>query len=198
MSNTLTYNCNVWYTSRVKSQCMADEPHEVGISLKCSKNLFFGTCNALWPQYRFFNIVHLSAIVRHVNYTFLHCFSTYLQLEMAISACILIFAHIFCLCMFLINHGCSDMACQMNSLPPWGGISLIWFKNPFLQYVYFCMPQNISFSVRNFVGTGSHMIFLFPCHYSIHFYIYMLISVYMFILLHMFLSENGWNRSWVK
>ena len=102
------------------------------------------------PNTDFFNIVHLSAIVRHVNYTFLHCFSTYLQLEVAISVCILIFANIFCLCMFLINHGCSYMACQMSSLLPWGGISLIWFKNPFLQYVYFCMPQKHFFQYNEF------------------------------------------------
>ena len=98
----------------------------------------------------FFNIVHLSAIVRHVNCTFLHCFSTYLQLEIAISVCILIFAHIFCLCMFLINCGYSVMACQMSSLLPWGGISLIRFKNHFLQYVYVCIPPKHFFQHHEF------------------------------------------------
>ena len=151
------------------------------------------------PNTDFFNIVHLSAIVRHVNCTFLHCFYTYLQLEMAISVCILIFAHIFCLCMFLINCGCSDMACQMSSLPPWGGISLMWFKNHFLQYVYFCIPQKHFFNIMNFVGIGSHMTsFLFPCHYSMHFYVYMPISVYIFIFLHIFCLrmlgiDSGWS-----
>ena len=96
---TLTYNWNACYRSWEKWQCMADEPHEVGISLKCSTNLFCSTCNALWPQTDFFNIVHLSAIERHVNCTFLNCFYTYLQLEMAISVFILIFSHIFiCVC----------------------------------------------------------------------------------------------------
>ena len=165
---------------------MADEPHEVGISLKCSKNLFCSTCNALWPQYRFFNIIHLSAIVRHVNCTFLHCFSTYLQLDIAISLCILIFTHIFCLCMFLINCGCSDMACQMSSLLSWGGILLIWFKVIFCSMYTSVSPKNIFFNTMNFVGIGSHMTFLFPCPYSIHFYVYMPISVYMFIFLHIF------------
>ena len=129
---------------------MADEPHEVGISLKCSTNLFCGTCNALWPQYRFFNIVHLSAIARHVNCTFLNCFYTYLQLERAISVFILIFSHIFCLYMFLINSGCSDMACQMSSLPPWGGISLIWFKNTFFAVCILLYPPKTFFQHHEF------------------------------------------------
>ena len=129
------------------------------------------------PTTDFFNIVHLSAIVRHVNCTFLNCFYTYLQLEMAISVCILIFAHIFCLCMFLINSGYSDMACQMSSLPPWGSISLIWFKNPFFSMYTSVSPKTIFSNIMNFVEIGSHMTFLFPCHYSIHFYVYM--SIYM-------------------
>ena len=138
------------------------------------------------PNTDFFNIVNLSAIVRHGNYTFIHCFSTYLQLEMTISVWILIFAHIFHPCMFLINHGCSDMACQMSSLLPWRGISLIWFKNLFCSmYTSVCL-KNIFFNIMHFVGIGSHLIFLFPCHYSIHFYVYMPISVYMFIFLHIF------------
>ena len=96
------------------------------------------------PNTDFFNIIHLSAIVRHVNCTFLHCFSTYLQLEMAIPVCILIFAHIFCLCMFLINCGCSDMACQMSSLLPWGGISLIWGSEIIFCSMYTSVcPQNM-------------------------------------------------------
>ena len=150
------------------------------------------------PNTDFFNIIHLSAIVRHVNCTFLHCFSTYLQLEMAISVCILIFAHIFCLCIFLINHGCSDMACQMSSLPPWRGISLIWFKNHFLQYVYFCMPQKHFFQHHEFcrnwepydISISLSLLYTFLC---IHAYICLHVHIFTY-----FLSENGWNRSWVK
>ena len=138
------------------------------------------------PKTDFFNIIHLSAIVRHVDCTFIHYFSTYLQLEMAISVCILIFAHICCLCMFIINCGCSDMACQMSSFLPWGGTSLIWFKNHFCSMYTFVSTKNIFFNIMNFVGIESHMTCLFPCHYSIHFYIYMPISIYMFIFLHIF------------
>ena len=150
------------------------------------------------PIQIFFNIIHLSAIVRHVNCTFLNCFYTYLQLEMVISVFILIFSHIFCLCMFLINSGCSDMVYQMSSLPQWWGISLIWFKNHFLQYVYFCIPPKHFFSIMNVVGIVSHMTFLFPCHYSIHVYIYMPISVYILIFLHIFCLrmlgiDSGWS-----
>ena len=113
--------------------------------LKCSTNIFCSTFNALCPQYRFFNIVYLSAIVRHVKCTFLDCFYTHLQLVRAISVFILISLHIFCLHMFLINSGWSDMAWQMRFLPPWGGISLIWSKNHFLQYVYFCISPKTFF-----------------------------------------------------
>ena len=150
MSNTLSYDCNAWYRSWVKSQCMTHEPHEVGISLKCLKICFVLHVMLYGPNTDFFNIIHLSAIVRHVNYTFLHCFSTYLQLEMAnICLDIDLCTYFFNLHMFLINHGCSDMACQMSSILPWGGISLIWFKNPFLQYVYFCMPQKHFFNIMH-------------------------------------------------
>ena len=150
------------------------------------------------PNTDFFNIIHLSAIVRHVNYTFLHCFSTYLQLEMVISVCILIFVHIFCLCMFLINHGCSDMVCQMSCLLPWGSISLIWLKNSFLQYVYFCMHRKHFFNIMNFVGIGSHMTFLFPCNNSTHFtytcwYLSTCSYFYIFFCQRMVGIDRGWS-----
>ena len=115
-----------------------------------------------------------------------YCFYTYLQLEMAISVFILIFSRIFCLCMFLINSGCSHMACQRSALPPWRGISLIWFKNHFLQYVYFCIPQKHVFNIMNFVGIVSHMTFLFPCHYSIHFMYTCLYICLHFYIFHIF------------
>ena len=142
------------------------------------------------PNTDFFNIVHLSAIVRHVNCTILNCFYKYLQLEMAISVFILIFSHIFCLCMFLINSGCSDMACKMSSLPPWGGISLDMVQKSFFAVCILLYPPKTFLNIMSFVGIESHMIFLFPCHYSIHFYVYMPISVYILI----FLSDNAWNR----
>ena len=150
------------------------------------------------PNTDFFNIVHLSAIARHVNCTFLHCFYTYLQLEMAISVFILIFAHVFCLCMFLINHGCSDVACQMSCLLPWVGISLIWFKNHFLQYVYFCILQKHFFQHHEFcrnwepydISIFLSLLYTFLC---IHAYICLHFHIFTY-----FLSENAWNREWVK
>ena len=62
------------------------------------------------PNTDFFNIVHLSAIVRHVKCTLLDCFYTHLQLERAISLFILISLHNFCLHIFLTDCGRSDMA----------------------------------------------------------------------------------------
>ena len=58
--------------------------------------------------------------------------------------------------------------------------------------------KNIFFNIMNFVGIGSYMIFLFPCQDSIHFYVYMLLSVYMFIFLHIFCLrmvgiDHGWS-----
>ena len=82
---------------------MAEEPHEEGIP-----QIFFAVHVMLFvPNTDFFNIVHLSAIVSHVKCTFLDCFYTHLQLEKAISVFILMFLHIFCLHMFLIDSGCS-------------------------------------------------------------------------------------------
>ena len=57
------------------------------------------------PNTDFFNIVHLSAIVRHVKCTFRDCFYTHLQLERAISVFILISLHTFYLGMFLKDSG---------------------------------------------------------------------------------------------
>ena len=173
---------------------MADEPHEEGISLECSTNIFCSTCNALCPQYRFFNIVHLSAIVRHVKCTFLHCFYTYLQLEMAISVFILISLHIFCLQMFLKDSGWSDMAWQMSSLPLWGGISLIWSKNHFLQYVYFCISPKTFFQHHEFcrnckpynIYIPLWLLYKFSC---MHAYIFLHFDIFTY-----FLSGNAWNR----
>ena len=55
------------------------------------------------PNTDFFNIVHLSAIVRHVKCTFLDSFYTHLQLERALSVLIFISLHIFvCTCFLQI------------------------------------------------------------------------------------------------
>ena len=131
---------------------MVDEPHEEGISLKCSTNIFAVYVMLYVPNTDFFNIVHLSAIVRHVKYTFPDYFYTHLQLERAISVLIFISLHIFCLHMFLTASGWSAMPWQMRSLPPWGGISLIWSKNHFLQYVYFCISPKTFFQHHVFCG----------------------------------------------
>ena len=68
-------------------------------------------------------------------------------------------------------------------------------QKSFLQYVYFCILQN---NIINFLGIASHITFTFPSHYSIHFHVYMPISVYIFIFLHilclgMIGIDSGWR-----
>ena len=116
---------------------------------------------------------------------------------MVVSVFILIFSHIFCQCMFLINSGWSDMACQMNSLPPWGGISLIWSKNHFLQCAYFCIHQKI-FQHHEFcrnckpydIYISLSLLYTFSC---IDAYICLHFDIFTY-----FLSGNVWKRSCVK
>ena len=52
--------------------------------------------------------------------------------------------------MCFIGCGCSNMALQMMSLAPLVGISLIWSKNHFVQYVYFCISPKICFQYHEF------------------------------------------------
>ena len=124
--------------------------------------------------------------MKYVKCTFLDCFYTHLQLERAISVLIFISLHLFGLHMFLTDSGCSNMAWQMMSLSPLGGISLIWSKNYFLQYVYFCISPKYFFNIMNLVGIASHITCTFLSDYSINFHVYMLISVYILIFLHIF------------
>ena len=104
------------------------------------------------PYTYFFNMIHLWAIVNHVKCTFLDCFYTHLQLERAISVLIFISSHLFCLHMFLTDSGWCNMAWEMMSFSPLGGISLIWSKNHFLQYVYFCISPKHFFNIMNLGG----------------------------------------------
>ena len=150
------------------------------------------------PNTDFFNRVRLSAIVRHVKCTFLDCFYTHLQLKSAISVLIYISLHIFCLHMFLTDSGWSYMAWQMMSLPPLGGISLIWSKNHFCSMYTSVSPQKHLFNIMNFVGIASHITCTFLSDYSINVHVYMLISVYILIFLHIFLSGNAWHRLWMQ
>ena len=141
------------------------------------------------PNTDFFNIVHLSAIVRHVKCTLLDCFYTHWQFESAISVLIFISLHIFCLHMFLTDSGWSYMAWQMMSLPPLGGISLIWSKNHFCSMYTSVSPPKHLFNIMNFVGIASHKTCTFLSDYSINFHEFMLISVYILIFLHIFVWE---------
>ena len=156
------------------------------------------------PNTDFFNIVHLPAIVRHMNYTFLHCFSTYLQLEMAISVCMLILAHIFvCVCFSSIM---GVVIWHARWAPFCHGEAFHWYGSKILfcsMYTSVC-PKNIFFNIMNFVGIGSHMTFLFPSPYSIHFmytcqYLSTCSYFYIFFCLRMVGIDCGWSDiAWQK
>ena len=47
-------------------------------------------------------------------------------------------------------------------------------------------PKTFFFNIINFVGIASHITFTFPSHYSINVHVYMPISVYILIFLHIF------------
>ena len=148
--------------------------------------VFCSICNALYPHTDFFNMIHLWAIVRHVKCTFLDCFYTYLQLKRAISVLIFISSHLFCVHMFRTDSGWSNMAWQMMSLSPLGGISLIWSKNHFCSMYTSVSPQKHFFNIMNWVGIASHITCTFLSDYTINFHVYMPISVYILIFLHIF------------
>ena len=189
-SNTLTYDWNAWYRSWVKSQCMADEPHAVGISLKCSKNLFCGTCNDVWPKYRFFSTLFICQQLWGMWTVHLYIASIHICNLRWLYLSAYWYLHIFfvCLCFssivgVVIWHARWDLFCQGEAFH-WYGSKII-----FCSMFTSVSPKNIFFNIMNFVGIGSHMTFLFPCYYSIHFDIYIPISVYIFIFLHIFVWE---------
>ena len=136
------------------------------------------------PHTDFFNRIHLWAIVKHVKCTFLDCFYTHLQLERAISVLIFLSSHLSGLHMFLTYSGWCNMAWQMMSLSPLGGISLICSKNYFCSMYTSVSPQKHFFNIRNLVGIVSHITCTLLSDYSINFHVYMLISVYISIFLH--------------
>ena len=106
-------------------------------------NYFGSTCYVVCPQYRYFQHSSMSAIVTQMTCTFLDCLSTHLQLERVISVFILIFLHILCLCMFLIDSGWSNMVWQLRSFCPSGEISLIESKLIFKVCILLYPPKNI-------------------------------------------------------
>ena len=138
------------------------------------------------PNTDFFNIVHLSAIVRHVKCTFLDCFYIHLQLERAISVFILISLHIFvCKCFSKIV---GEVIWHGRWAPFHHGEEFHWYGP---KIIYCSMYTSVSppkhfFNIINFVGIASHTTFTFPSHYSINFHVYMLISDYILIFLHIF------------
>ena len=85
----------------------------------------------------------------------------------------------------------------------WGpfshGEAFHWYgpKTIFAVCILLYLPQKHFFNMMNFVGIASHIKCTFLFDYSIHFHVYMLISVYVLIFLHIF-SGNAWNRLWMK
>ena len=140
----------------------------------------------------FFNIIHLWAIVQHVKCTFLYCFYTHLQLEMALSVFIFLSSHLFCLHMFVIDSGWCHMAWQMMSLPVLGCISWCGPKIIFGHMYISVSPQKHFLKIINLVGIASHITCTFLSDYSINFHVYMLICVFIFdIFTYCFLGILG-------
>ena len=59
----------------------------------------------------------------------------------------------------------------------------------FAIYIFLYLPKNIFFNIMNLVGIASHITCTFLSDYSINFHVYMLISVYILIFLHIFVWE---------
>ena len=150
------------------------------------------------PHTDFFNRIHLWAIVKHVKCTFHDGFYTHLQLERAISVLIFLSSHLSGLHMFLTDSGWCNMAWQMMSLSPLGGISLICSKNYFLQYVYFCISPKTFFQHQEFGGNCKPynmyitlwLLYKFSC---IHAYICLHFDIFTYSL-----SGNAWHRLWMQ
>ena len=64
-----------------------------------------------------------------------------------------------------------------------------------VQKLFFCSmytsvsPQKHFFKIMNLVGIASHITFTLLSDYSINFHVYMIISVYILIFLHIFVWE---------
>ena len=109
------------------------------------------------------------------------------------------YLHIFfvCICFLqivgeVIWHG------RWCPLSPLGGISLIWSKNHFLQYVYFCISPKTLFQHHEFGGNCKPynmyiplwLLYKFSC---IHAYICLHLDIFTY-----FLSGNAWHRLWMQ
>ena len=144
--NTLTYNWNAWYRSWVKWQCMADEPHEVRISLKCSTNLFCGTCNALWPQYRFFSASFICQQLWGMwTIHFLIVFIHICNLRGLISVFLLIFSHIFVCVSFSSKVGVVIWRARWAPFPHGEASSLILVQKSFFEVCILLYPPKTFF-----------------------------------------------------
>ena len=78
------------------------------------------------------------------------------------------------------------MAWQMMYLPPLGGFYGYGPKIIFCSMYTSVSPQKHFFNIMNLVGIASHITSTFLSDYSINFHVYMLISVYILIFLHIF------------
>ena len=196
--HTVTYYCNPWQRSCVQWYGMADEPHEEGISLKCSTNMFCSICNALCPQYRFFQhssfVSNCEACEMYISWwLFLYISATW---EGYIGPDIHICTYFVCICFLqivgeVIQHG------RWCPFPHWEAFH--WYSpKSFLQYVYFCI------SPKTFV---KHHDFCRNCKpYNIYiplwlFYKFSYIHADICLLFDMFtnfLSGNAWHRLWMQ
>ena len=132
------------HRSWVKWHGMAEEPREEGISLRCSTNIFCSICKARCLQYRFFQhssfVSNCKVCEMYISWLFLYTSATW---EGYICLHIDIFIY-FCLHMFLIDSGWSDMAWQMSSLPPLGRYFIDMVQKSFFAVcILVYSPKNI-------------------------------------------------------
>ena len=133
--------------------------HPTSISLKCSHKYFYSTYNSLSPQNNFFQNCQLFSNCEpydmYISLSFLYKPGT-LEAHISLHSDIY-FLHMFCLGMFSIHSGWSNMVWQMN--PPGEGISLKCSK--LFLYMSFSVHSKFFFKMVNFSATENHLKFTF-------------------------------------
>ena len=158
---------------------------------------FCSICNALCPQYRFFQhcsfVSNCETCEMYISWLFLYTSATW---EGYISLDIHIFTY------FLSAHvsyrlwvKCYGMAYEVPS--PMGRHFIDMVQKSFFAVCILLYLPKTFFNIMNFVGIASHIKCTFLSDYPIHFHVYMLVCLHFDIFTY-FLSGNAWNRSWMK
>ena len=172
--------------------------HEEGISLKCSTNMFCSICNALCPQYRFFQhssfVSNCEACEMYISWLFLYISATW-------EGYICLDIHIFTYSLsayvsyrlWLKLYGMAD---DVPSPIERHLIDIV--QKSFLQYVYFCISPKTFVEHHEFCGNYKPYnmyipLWLFYKFSCIHADICLLFDIFTY-----FLSGNVWHRLWMQ